>query len=266
MQIIKQLTHFTFIFTIICLTSCLPETSEVWIDKSGSVKIEVTKDVSAMGDLVDLMINKILKDQVSDSTVIFSSQEKMDTIVTLYSLFPDSTKQQIDNPEILKKLKISVNKDLEREIFQTSLIVSYHNKKEQKDILNVLSEIKPLTGDADLNIDSYFNIYKPDLKNGIIRISSSEIDDPSMPSKDDPKFKEMIKAIKDPSSVENPKMAEMYQMVLGGNQKTIVHTPSKVIFTNDKNAQIDGSTVTFKDKVLDLMMGEGIGDRIIKFQ
>ena len=247
----------------------MPERNELWFDKNGSGSMEITFDMGEMAGMVQGMMGELEESNNEEPKGMWDKSEKMDSSINMYNTMPDSVKQTLDNPELLKNISYRINVDTENEIAKMSMKLNYKNIEHLSDILKTFKDIQSsknggamaaVGGDTDLS--TLFKTFKTDLNNGIIQLEALDIEE----MKDDPEFDEMITAIEDPANSENPEMMEMFSMMFGGDIETIVHAPGKIIFTNDLNAQIDGNTVTFNDNLLEMIKSGKSLARVIKFE
>lgn len=259
-----------FIIATLLFCSCSPERSELWYEKDGSGKVEVTIDLGEMAGMAKGMIESM--DESSDKKLegdIWDKGEMIDSTMNFYAIMPDSIKESMDNPELLKNLNMHMKIDSEKEYAKIKMSIDYESQDQLKDIMSTLKSAQSrkqggmmaMAGDQD-NLGAMFDTHDIDLKNGIIRLAGTQMDDMS----DDPEFDEMMQALENPEASEDPELAEILKMMFGGDTETVIHAPGKILFTNDYNARIDGNTVTFRDNIMEVLKAGKSPDRIIKFE
>jgi hypothetical protein len=270
MKNIKTTQLFFFLFILMTAFSCTPEKTEIWYEKDGAGKMEITMDLGEMASMVGGMMEG-MDESGGDKPKkdMWGKGEKIDSTMNFYAMMPDSVKETMTNPELLKKFNMHMNIDSEKEYAKIKMELSYDSADEMKEILMALQEMQSkqkggmmAAAGGDSDISAMFNGFEADLKNGIIRMDGADMSD----MKDDPEFGEMIAMLEDPEKSEDPEMAAMMQMMFGGDVETIVHAPGKILFTNDMDAIINGNTVTFKDNIIELMKSEKAMGRVIKFK
>ena len=190
--------------------------------------------------------------------------EDIDSLMNFYEMMPDSVKEQMVNPEVLKKVNMHMKIVSAEEYAKIKISMVYDSAKELEEIIKGMNEANPEgggMGDQEDKLSEMFGKFDTDLKNGIVRIEGIDTED-----EDDPFMQEMMEELNNPEKAEDPEFIEMMKMLLGGETKTIVHVPGKILFTNYPDAEIKGNTVIFKDDILDMMKNGKDGVKIIKFK
>ncbi len=263
----KSLTKIFYCFVaIMFLQSCMPEMTEIWVNKDESGKMEMTFDMGEMADMAMGMLDKETGDGPRKS--MWDKEEKMDTTINFYDQMPDSLKNTIANAHLLKQMNLHMNVDSKKKEAKMRMNISYKNMEELEDILKVMSESKggqggmaAMMGDDDMN--KIFADYKVDYKNGVYRMPPMDL---MSEIENDPEMVEIFGNI-DSLAQADPEAMMMFEMMFGNSTKTKIHLPGKVQFTNDMNAKIDGNTVIFEDNVIEIMKsGKKPGERLIKFK
>ncbi len=268
----KRIHHYTILLLsafILLMSSCMPERSEIWIEKDGGGKMEVTMDMGEMASMAGSIIGS-LDEGNSDAGPkdMWENEENIDTVMNFYDMMPDSIRQKIDNPEVLRNMLMSLKVNAEKEEAKFKLATHYKDEKERTELFHAVTQMQEqkaggamaMAGD-DMDLNSYFGGWDADIKNGIIRIKGASKEDLK-----DPEMEAMIKELENPEKAEDPEFIEFMKMMFGGKLTTVVHAPGKIEFTNDMHAIISGNTVTFEDDMMQVLKGEGFGDRLIKFK
>lgn len=287
-----RLLYFGILFTIF-ISSCAPTLSEVWMNKDGSGKVTSQIDLGDMAAMATTMIEQ-LDNSEPESTEpfdfveptnsedtgfgsmkgdLFQESESMDTVINLLDSAPDSIKRFLQYPEIADKFQMHMKFDENTKEGVMSFSFTYDSPDDMEKLISDLtiaasSEDPTTTVDAEA-MKKLFLDYNADLENGIVRIQNTDI----MQSLEDEDMldQELMNSL---DSLQNMSPDEpgyaMFEMMFGGESKTIIHLPGKVEFTNDPKAIIEGNTVTFIDNLFqDLLDGKEMKkgtERIIKFK
>lgn len=178
---------------------------------------------------------------------------------------------------------MAIHMDEANEEFTFKMTFDYKDFNEFDEMMQQLvslreegSNVNPMMGMAsEEDFDNLTIRHKLDKKHNVIRMPRTDLlkelmDDPEM----GPEFRQDIDSIitllkTKPDEERKDEDIKMFEMMLGGESKTIVHAPGKIVFTNDPNAIIEGNKVTFKTDVLKTLM-EGkepkFNDWIIKYK
>jgi len=256
---------------LILFSSCMPELTESWINKDGSGKMEVTMDMGEMSDMALGMIESMGSDSVENSNGLWSQAEKMDSTLNFYAETPNAIKHSLSKPELLKKININTKIDSEEKSSKLKISIAYDSEEQFQEILEILRELEgqkskgmmAVMEGEEPDFSAYFDTYKSDLKNGVIRVAGVDLED----LEGDPEFAMFVDNMDDPETAEDPEFIEMMKMMFGGEIKTIIHAPGKILFTSDMNATIDGNTVTFRDNILEILKSKKSSlERVIKYK
>lgn len=255
MKNIHKLYPFLLLFALLSVISCSPEKTEIWYEKNGGGKIEVTLDMGEMATGIMQSMDENGGDKPPKDP--WANEENIDSTTNFYTMMPDSVKETLSNPDMLKRFNLNMKVDTKKEYAKMKMTVDYDSAEQLEEILKAIKEAQSKNksgkmaaadgGDTDLS--AMFEGYNIDLKNGIIRLDAMDMSD----MKDDPEFGEMLQMLENPEASEDPEMAMMMEMMFGGDMETVIHAPGKILFTNDRKAKIDGNTVTFTDNILEMM-------------
>ena len=251
------------------MSSCMPEKSEIWIEKDGGGKMEVTMDMGEMASMAGSLLGSL--DEGSDDAGpkdMWSGGENIDTLMNFYDIMPDSIRQKIDNPEILRNMEMRMKVNSEKGEAKLKLTTVYKDGAEREKLFHALTQMQAQKASGpmamvgeDMNIKSYFEGWDADLDNGIIKIKGVSQEDMN-----DPEMQEIISALEDPEKAEDPEFVEFMKMMFGGTLTTVIHAPGKIEFTSDMHAVIDGNTATFESDMMEILKGKSSPDIIIKFK
>jgi len=272
--------QFTLILcSFLFIMSCAPTKTEIWMNKNGSGKFQSDFDLGEMASMMTTMVESM--DESEEETDEESGggiwgdtsdePEKMDTVMNFYEIAPDSVKERVMYPEIMKRFELRMKIDEEKEEGIMSIHFDYDDSSDMEKLMEDFaqmqsSEYAAMGGGQDVGM--LFTQYDADLKQGIVRMPRSDMLAELMAEEeDDIEFKNMIDSIQ--YLAPDDDRFFMLEMLLGKGSETVIHCPGPVEFTNDPNAKIDGNTVTFIDNPLEeLKKGRkpATGDRIIKFK
>lgn len=284
----KTRTFAVLIITAFIMSSCIDMTEEIFLTKKGSGKYSLAMDLSGlmdMGMLADMMKDMDLgeedptapqedpvplEDVEEDQTYIFEDQaeteetaetdapslfgdmeEKMDTIIR-FNEIPDSIKQKISNPDILKKGYMRMQMDKEQSLMIMSFHVDFDKFSDISDFFAAFGEIKgdQATAGSILGGSDDF------LKGGLFSLSKRILTRAPSPKK--PAGSEGL--------FEGEEMEFAKMMFKGAKYTTIYHLPGKVKSTTIPNARVNGKVVTVENDMLEVMEDKVAMHGSIKFK
>ena len=148
----KFISHWFWTILILILlsfSSCGNYVQEMWIEKDGSGRLKIEVDASAMLEMMDMMGEKKESKNTDDPIAKFlaSSETQFDTLISFYDIAPDSVKQEIENPDLMRKAKMSMQMDKDEGTFIIGVQMDYKNLEEADQIIN---EIKKSRRDNSL--------------------------------------------------------------------------------------------------------------------
>ena len=274
----KTRTFAVLIFAAFLLSSCIDMTEEIFLNKKGSGKYSLAMDLSGlmdMGMLADMMKDMDLgeedpttpqedveegptynsedKEAAEDSPSLFGDmEEKMDTIMRFHDM-PDSIKQKISNPDILKKGYMRIQMDQEQSLMMMSFHVDFDKFSDIGDFFAAFGEIKgeqdPSGGLMGGGADDF-------LKGGMFSLSKRVLSRAPTPKK----------SAEEESLLSGEEMEVAKMMFKGATYKTIYHLPGRVKSTTIPNAVVNGKVVTVENDMLDVMDDKVAMHGSIKFK
>ena len=274
----KTRTFAVLIFAAFLLSSCIDMTEEIFLNKKGSGKYSLAMDLSGlmdMGMLADMMKDMDLgeedpttpqedveegptynsedKEAAEDSPSLFGDmEEKMDTIMRFHDM-PDSIKQKISNPDILKKGYMRIQMDQEQSLMMMSFHVDFDKFSDIGDFFAAFGEIKgeqdPSGGLMGGGADDF-------LKGGMFSLSKRVLSRAPTPKK----------SAEEESLFSGEEMEFAKMMFKGATYKTIYHLPGRVKSTTIPNAVVNGKVVTVENDMLDVMDDKVAMHGSIKFK
>ncbi len=256
---------------IIACSSCMPTVSEVWLNKDGSGKVQTQFDLGEMAGMVSGMMNELDEDNTEPKKELFKKGESMDSTMVFYEIIPDSIKNEMSNPDILKNMIMSMSMDGDKEEAIMMMSVEYKNEDEYIEIGKAFDEMQKIkeanqgvgAEDSQESVKDMFLKSGLELKDGIIRLEGMDLSE----VQNDPEYEEMMETLQSSDqSEEDQFVMEMMEMMFGGSTKTIIHAPGKILFSNDMNAKISGNTIEFEDNMMEMLKKGKSLDRLIKFE
>jgi len=220
--------------------------------------LDVLKEPFTEGESDDIGLSDIFKNPMSLGEV--------DTTMIVYDILSESARQ-IPDAELTKNTYMSIQNKGEDEMNFT-MGLSYDSKEDFEKTLTAFSaamaaESKDKGDERDAGgyankMQGFFNHdHTVDYKKGIVIIPEQEIDDD---------MSEGLGGDED-INLDDPQEKAMFEMMFGSSGITsIYHLPGEVEFSNDRNAKIEGNTITFFTSMMDLMEMEVTPKRIIKYK
>jgi len=265
--------------------------TETTISKDGSGEKSFKMDMSSMGMLMGMMkgveeestdeekediISKNIEESLNQEGIekLMDGEAKefnlsdlisnpgamgdIDTSFNVYDVMPDSIKSN-EGSEFMKKVHMSIKSDEESGEAMFSINMSYDSEEERDEISNKLPEILGKSADSngqDFTENLFGEAETIDYKKGFVIIPAQDIDDELGDQMGD-----------EDMDLEDEETKMMMNMMFGDSEvKSIYHLPGPVEFTNDANAIINGSTVTFTVSFIELMEMKEIPKRVIKYK
>lgn len=279
------------LLTLFLFYGCGNYTSEVWLNRDTSGKTTISIDAGEMIDMVGMAMKELRnEEQKSDfmnSDPVFG-EGKFDSTLVMFDIAPDSVKQKLEQPELLKNMIIQIKGDNDTREMMVSMSIEYDNEQELEDFFEQFSAMQESSQAAGgMNQDDFktmFDNQTVDYKNGIVKIKrQNTIEELKNEGLLDDNTKNQLDSLKllfdelegDEESREALGLEDEFselaflRQMLDSDLTTIYHLPGKVQFTNDRYAKIEGNTVTFTENVWDALMNEmdmNFQDRIIKYE
>lgn len=256
MKISNLLNGLLFILTLSLLTSCAV-TEEIWVDKKGSGKYEMTMNMGGMMGFLSMM------DTVpSDEPKI---KEVIDSSMTLMSLYEDNDSidlSVLSRPELLDQVLIGMHIDEANEVLDIKVIIDFDSFEHADDIMAEISKLKTATGDKASSDDPT----SPESVLGMIDEKGLGITwskgkiirkAQTMDNDDLKEFEDM-----------DPGELQMMKSMLGGMEfKSIIHLPGKVKKVSDENGKIiNNNSVEFTYDLGDILEAKEYGGFEIRYK
>jgi len=255
----------TFAIVVIAafiLTSCIDITEEVFLNKKGTGKYSLAIDLSSlmdMGMMADMMKDMDLGQEEGEEDIHFEDsvdlfgemEEKMDTIMRFDNL-PDSIRQKISKPGILKKGYMRIQMDKAESLMLMSFHVDFDKFSDIEDFFTAFEEIK---GEQDPS-GGILGESDDFMKGGLFSLSKRVLSRLPTP-----------KQTSDTAGLFDGEEGEFAKMMFeGAKYKTIYHLPGKVKSTTIPNAVVNGKVVTVENDMLAVMEEKATMHGEIKFK
>jgi len=248
---------------------------EYWINEDGSGKDEVTFD---LGEMATMMIAMMDSDSTSPKKNL-GNNERIDSTAVFYDIIPDSIKEMMSSPHLLRDISLHMLIDQDNEEMNIRLISNYKSSKHKSEILQAFSEMNKIkaeqrnsrsmmaqaptdemTGYLVYHIDwdqNSITIPREDVEESLAE-EGMDLEDMMMTMDTLRQVLDSIDMAMDTMNVERRQEANqikgMLEMLLGNEMKMIIHCPKPIWFTNDPTALIEGKTVTFISRPMDFIM------------
>lgn len=281
------LKYLLGLFVIITFCSCEDYKNEIWINEDGSGKVEMSYDMSSMISMMQMMegmegmdeedSGEDVEEENSDNEEItednfmsifdnmgegMAGMEDLDTTLVVYDVMPDSVKQKLSNPELMKKMSFSFYANKAESSAMFNMSVEYDSKEERDQIFDSFAEMaEGNDADAQGKIEDFKQMirqYDLDLEKGVVLIPEQDFTGDFAEGMGDQDM--------DFENMDEEELAMMEMMMGDAGILTTIHLPSEVISCDDKSAKIDGKTITFKDSYMDLLKDKKMKGREIKFK
>lgn len=265
------------ILMITGLYSCMPDYNELWFNKDGSGKIAFRINMEDM----EGQMNSIKGMMGEEFTKDMKDQKHVDTIMYFSSAVPDSIKNLLGDVRLLDQVYIRTKVDDDHQFM--SFNVDYENEDQLEEIMAMINDVGKLkSGNVDQEgetmLSQMFRGHTAQLDAGVIIVEGLDLSEMF----DDPETEEMINEydsllmIKESTAYDTldaDQKAEieftvgLFDSMLGGEIETVVHAPSKILFSSNMNAEIDGNTIRFRESLWNsLRAKKEIKPTLIKFK
>ncbi|MBK7870107.1 MAG: hypothetical protein IPJ74_05160 [Saprospiraceae bacterium] len=230
---------------IILNTGCFDIVEEIFLNKNGSGKYLVTMDMSSMftDPFMKGMIQESLEQQEGGDT----NMEK-DTVIYFKDM-PEAEELSAEEQKLIENAVIKMKMSEKEEKMLVNIEIPFANVEDMTKISKVLEKVG-----ADQQVAG--GMIGGGMMNG--SAAAFMLKNKTLTRLPAPKLSEESK------TDDN---MEMMKMFLGeAKYKTIYHLPGKVKKAGISGAEVDGSTVTVTNSLLDIMDGKAKLDGDIKFK
>jgi hypothetical protein len=214
-----------FVLLCLCLTGCVNFVEEIFINKDGSGKYQLTIDFGAIYQMQGLF--------GSDSTNEMGlPSEKFDSVF-YFRDFPDSVKRRLGNSELADRIIFTMHGDSEKK--ELNLVARFDFKSmdelnELNEVFQVQNDSTPWSFDKLMNQQTKFIFKGKRLERTVVSTTAGGATD---------SFEEKM----------------TLAMLSTSFYTTIYHLPSKVRKTNISDTKVKGNVVTVENRMVDLLSG-----------
>lgn len=238
---------FLFFFILIVFSCTVVQESYFNRDKSGSVVLSMSFE--SMDAFKPLMGEDFVAIEEDEATI---KKENKDTSFVMFDIVPDSIRDNFDQIELLKKIKVSVKMDESKPEFSFSMAIDFDNVDQIEQIVGQLSKTKDIEGvdEQFADFDNFLHGIKDiEWKDNYIRI-------PAFNMSEEQSFKELHPG--GPMFESEAEKSEMLQIFSGIQFKSIYHFPGLITSCECPNASYSGKTLTVIMKLSDYLEAEEI--------
>ena len=248
----KKFIYFSLITCLLTLTSCINIIEELFINKDGSGKYQITIDMSevmAGGGLRDMMKQFGGEDAENpDNPFSGDGPVEVDTVMYMKDA-PDSIRTAFGNDALLEKITIHQLISESKEQMKTEFLINFEQISEVQEFLNKLETLQgndsPMPGGGGLLPSGNGKLKLFDLaKKRLTRFPSP----------------------KPEQEMGDEEMGMMKMMLADATYKTIYYLPGKVKSTTMENAVIEGNKVTLEVPAIQAIEGKAKLEGQIKFK
>ena len=268
----------TFLIAILVsglLASCIDMTEELFLTKKGSGKYTITMDLSGIMDMANLaeMFGEENApgemSEPSDETAPKEDREEgfgglfgegegedmtMDTLINFYDDIKADQKQNLSNPEILKKGFMQIKMNEAEKVALMSFIVEFDKLSDINEFFNVLAETNSEEEKESLGgLGSMIGMSNGFGDKDLFSLSKRVLTRTGTPEQ----YSELLNG-------EDGEFAKM--MFKGAKYTTIYHLPGRVKNTTIPNAVVKGKTITIENDFLDIIEEKVALDGQVKFK
>ncbi len=270
------------LLTTIIASSCSDYENNIYINEDGSGKVTMRYDASEMLSMMEMMkgieegteqenkeqdMNEEMDIEADGLGAIMdglgnpSNMKDIDSTFTFYDVMPDSLMQAVEDPELLKKVSMTINTNKTNMTAIMGMDMQYDNLDQLQDIFETMKVLGDNTDSEESKLGNFKELirnYDADLKKGIVILPEQDFsgDLGGDMGNEDIDFSNM-----------SEEEAGMMQMMFGNSGfVTTLHLPGEVISCDDAEATIEGNTVTIRDDYMTLMKDQKMKARTVKYK
>jgi len=264
----KQLKNYLvlFISALFLLSSCSMK-EEIWLEKDGSGKLEITMDMSEMMGNAGAMFGAMLPSENDDSNMMpkfDENAEATDSSFTFLSTLPDSIKDGLEKPEDFERMQMRMVSNPKEKEMEFKMAFDFESFTDLDYLFKRFKDLGEAAGNdqnsnmmlQSMNQDSYADNYILSKKSFTRKSMKIDTD----------QFKEMTGDMED-FDPEDEKTQMMLKMFFGNATfSTVYHFPKSIKSVNIKNAEVDGKTVSVRYPFLEYMESGNLEKMEVKFK
>jgi len=271
----KTLNRFCTLFLIVLIFSCSPTSTEIWINEDGSGKSKTTMDLGEYIDMLGPMLASLDEEGGSENTEdeisarLFGEEEDIDSTLVFFDIMPDSIKELLDYPELMKNITMHVKSVSEEKIAFMSVTVEFDDEDHLNAIKDELSKSKKSENEetmmgANDEIDNFFAEFSIDIENKTITLPESKFLQETKNHPESDSIMIQIDSLK--YYAEDSHERRMLELLYGSEMEYIIHAPGKVISCSVEDATIEENTVSYTINFLEILQSRKNGGAVIKYQ
>ncbi len=258
-----------FLLCILLMSGCAPTLTELWLEKNGRGKIEVTFEINEMLQSLMLASQNSVTDTsgASVASLAATAMENIDTQFTLHDLLPDSLRQELKDQALLRKMQMALQMNAEEGIGRWKSTIEFDSPD---DLVRLREVFNQMAGDDSpydkLQWESMIVLFVHNPRKRIVTFPQV---DPLDFFRSDPELADMIPSI---DTLVNAKQWSFQKMMaedlLKGEITTRVHMPGRIKAVSDPNAVIEGRTATVTTSLKEVISSDAreLPDLEIKYQ
>lgn len=272
--------------SILCLASCGDIQQDLYLKADGSGKLEASFELGEMMammkgfDDVDISdvtieegvtpdtiqqepaINKDPMQAIFDRVTDPAYPHDFDTLISMYTMMPDSAKAKEKKPELVKPVSIRIQSPANSDDLTVGLVIDFKDTKHLQDIINHLDTIDgnamtmPAGGGGGFPTETFL-MFDADMKNGVLRFDSMDYGGVTA---------EMGIGMPGDSLMGSEDMGMMEMMFGNSKIRSIIHVPGEVLSCSNKDAILTkDNRVIIEHKFMDVMTTGKIPGYEIRF-
>lgn len=232
---------FTIGICIISMISCSDMKEEIWVNTDGSGQYDIVMDMGSMLESMEGLKPSVSED--SEESIMVDDMEKMDTTINFFYDMPDSIRDQMDRPDLLKKATIHmVGDEAEKSMVMTTSF-KFDNVSELHEIFSKMEEVNRLSGDNMDNDMMSPGVNKKSINftfgNGVFKREDTNMEDLD-------EYKELGLGEEEMTSEQEDQLKVMMDQMLGSTEfKSIIHFPAEIISVSHPDYIVDGHDVIY---------------------
>ena len=252
--------YFMFLAAVFFTSSCSDVKTELWLEKDGSGKMEVSVDMANFfpSELADMggEMGEDSEDEIEFEDMEEPSEDLDPMALLIEGIISGDTIPRIDTTVNIPG-NPNQNVQLVGDPDSGTAFLHFHLSFNSPEEFLKLFEESPI---PDMGIIMEEDDDEPVFHAGAINLKQKFVKMPLMYMDS----KEMGENMGMDPEEDMGFSPEMFKAMMG-NSVTHVHLPGKVMFTNDPEAEINGNTVVFKRSLFDVFEGKG-EQRLIKYK
>jgi len=220
---------------MLVLSSCGDMTTEMWISSDGSGEETMIFDIGTA-----MEISAMIEQEPDEMSVM------VDTMVVLFDVAPDSVKNELDNPELLKKITMGIDLDREEDRAILSVNMKYDSEAERNQLILTQKQMSSNPEEEEMSV---FSDRSVDLEKGILKLSAAG--DDLLEDEELVQFAKQVDSIR--ALPDDDFFKGMLLEMLDSETKLIIHLPGAVNDCSIEGAVIDAETVTITSTIAELI-------------